>query len=58
MYKVKHNLNPRVFADASIEIHHKCPIKYSKNNFEQPKPTTKATSFAIFSPGPHANTEF
>ena len=34
MNKVKHSLSPRAFPDASIEIHHKFPKKYSKSSFE------------------------
>ena len=53
MYKVKHNLNPRVFANTFKGIHYKYPTRYSKNNFEKPKATNKTTSFSIFSRGPH-----
>ena len=37
IYKSKHNLNPRVFANTFTEIHHGYPAKFSRSNFKQPK---------------------
>ena len=50
-HKSKHNLNPRVFDNMFIEIHHRYPTRFSRSNFKQPKVITKATSFVISSRG-------
>ena len=49
--RVKYNFNPSIFKNMFTEIYHRCPLRFSKINFKQPKTTTKGTSFVISSHG-------
>ena len=52
MFRVKNNTRPETFRTRFQIVQHNYATRYSKNNFEEPKRTLKATKFAISSRGP------
>ena len=52
MYEAKSDINPRVFTNMFINIHHNYPNKFSENSFKQTKTVIKITNFAISFHGP------
>ena len=53
MHKQKPNENPKIFVNSFNKIEHKYPARYYRNNYKQPKPKTRNTSFAINYQGPY-----
>ena len=52
MFRVKNNSIPETFWKKFQIVQHNYMTRHSKNNFEEPKITLKATKFAISSHGP------
>ena len=52
MFRVKNNTIPEAFRTKFQIVQHNYATRHSKNNFEKPKITLKATKFAIPSRGP------
>ena len=52
MFKVKNNTIPEALRTKFQIAQHNYATRHSKNNFEEPKTTFKATKFAISSHGP------
>ena len=52
IFRVKNNTIPETFRTRFQIVQHNYATRYSKNNFEEPKITLKATKFAISSRGP------
>ena len=51
MFRVKNNTIPETFWTKFQIVQHNYVTRHSKNNFEEPKITLKATKFAISSRG-------
>ena len=52
IFRVKNNTIPETFRTRFQIVQHNYATRYSKNNFEEPKITLKATKFVISSRGP------